>query len=66
MPVLVANGSMDLVLSTARSVQLFERLPNAQLVIYPHSGHGFLWQYASLFGQEVNIFLDSKAFHSDA
>ena len=62
MPVLVANGEDDLVLSTSRTLDLFYRLPNAQLVLYPKSGHGFLWQYAELFGKQVNMFLDSTDF----
>lgn len=62
MPVLVANGEDDLVLSTNRTLDLFYRLPNAQLVLYPKSGHGFLWQYAELFGTQVNMFLDSTDF----
>lgn len=62
MPVLVANGEDDLVLSTNRTLDLWKRLPNAQLVLYPKSGHGFLWQYAELFGHQVNVFLDTDAF----
>lgn len=61
MPVLVANGEDDLVLSTNRTLELWRRLPNAQLVLYPKSGHGFLWQYAELFGNQINLFLDSDA-----
>lgn len=62
MPVLVANGKDDLTLSTTRTLHLFNRLPNAQLVIYPNSGHGFLWQYAEMFGEQVNTFLDTDDF----
>ena len=63
-PVLVANGYEDLVLGTKRSVELFERLPNAQLVLYPKSGHGFLWQYPELFADQVNAFLDTAALNA--
>ena len=62
MPVLVANGDNDLCLGLIRSLDLLDRIANAQLVIYPNSGHGFLWQYGSLFGQQVNMFLDTDAF----
>lgn len=58
MPVFVANGTNDLVLGTPRSVDLFERLENAQLTLYPKSGHGFLDQYPEQFGRDVNTFLD--------
>ncbi|WP_246096882.1 alpha/beta fold hydrolase [Streptomyces botrytidirepellens] len=37
---------------------LAKYLPNAQLSIYPHAGHEFLFQYAAKFGAEVNAFLD--------
>ena len=62
MPVLVANGDNDLCLGLIRSLDLLNRIPNAQLVIYPNSGHGFLWQYGSLFGEQINMFLDTDAF----
>ena len=52
MPVLIANGNNDLTLGLVRSLDLLNRMANAQLVIYPNSGHGFLWQYASLFGSK--------------
>ena len=62
MPVLVANGDNDLTLGLVRSLDLLYRISNAQLVIYPNSGHGFLWQYAEPFGEQVNTFLDTDAF----
>lgn len=65
MPVLVANGEDDLVLSTKRTLDLYYRLPNAQLILYPNSGHGFLWQYARLFGEHINMFLDSEDFDAN-
>jgi pimeloyl-ACP methyl ester carboxylesterase len=42
----------------ANSRLLAKGLPNAQLHLYPDSGHGFLFQYAVQFGTEVNTFLD--------
>lgn len=65
MPVLVCNGDNDLVLGNARTLELFHRLSNAQLIMYPKSGHGFLWQYAELFAEHVSIFLDTAAFDED-
>ena len=62
MPVLIANGDNDLTLGLVRSLDLLHRISNAQLVIYPKSGHGFLWQDASLFAQQVNVLLDTDAF----
>jgi pimeloyl-ACP methyl ester carboxylesterase len=62
MPVLVANGSNDLTLGLVRTLDLHARLTNSQLVLYPNSGHGFLWQYSALFAEQINLFLDSDAF----
>jgi pimeloyl-ACP methyl ester carboxylesterase len=58
MPVFIANGNDDLLCPTQNSVELAELLGNnADLHIYPASGHGFLFQYAELFAEHVNIFL---------
>ena len=32
---------------------------DAQLILYPDSGHGFLFQYHTLFGQHAMILLES-------
>jgi len=45
MPVLVANGSHDILVPTALSFEIFKALPDAKLILYPDSGHGFLFQY---------------------
>lgn len=58
MPVLVANGDNDLLIPTPRSWELFSKTENAKLIIYPKAGHGFIWQYAKEFGEDVNRFLD--------
>jgi pimeloyl-ACP methyl ester carboxylesterase len=57
-PALVANGDNDLMMITENSRLLAEHLPNAQLRIYPDSGHGFLDQYPELFADDVGAFLD--------
>lgn len=62
MPVLVANGDKDLLIPSSRSWELVNQILNAQLVIYPNAGHGFIWQYASLFATHVNRFLDGSEF----
>jgi len=59
MPVFVANGEHDVLTPTSNSFVLQKLLPDAYLHIYPDAGHGFLFQYASLFVQHVNIFLDN-------
>lgn len=65
MPVLIANGNKDLTLGLVRTLDLQDRLNNSQLVLYPNSGHGFLWQYGAVFAEQVNLFLDSNAFDCD-
>ncbi len=66
-PTLVVNGSHDIMVPTINSYILQQHIPNAQLVIYPDSGHGALFQYPELFVSHVSRFLDSEpAFRSPA
>jgi pimeloyl-ACP methyl ester carboxylesterase len=58
-PVLVANGKDDVMLGTPNSILLYNALPAAELILYPDSGHGFLFQFADVFAQHVSIFLNS-------
>jgi pimeloyl-ACP methyl ester carboxylesterase len=57
-PVLVTNGNNDIMIPTVNSFTLSEHLPNAQLIIYPDSGHGSLFQHAGAFTSHVTEFLD--------
>ena len=59
-PVLVTNGNNDIMIPTVNSFTLSEHLPNAQLIIYPDSGHGSLFQHAGAFTSHVSEFLDRK------
>lgn len=56
-PALVANGSSDVMVHAYNSYAMWLRLPDARLILYPDSGHGFLFQYADAFGRAVNEFL---------
>ena len=47
-------------IATENSFRLFQQLPNAQLILYPDSGHGFLFQYPDLFATHVSIFLNRE------
>lgn len=58
-PVLVTNGIKDIMVPTKNSYILAEHIPNAQLIIYPDSGHGHLFQFPELFAENVNSFLDT-------
>ena len=62
MPVLVANGDNDVLIPTSRSWELYHQIPNAQLILYPRAGHGFIWQYAQLYATHINMFLDGDDF----
>lgn len=57
-PTLVVNGSNDVMVATINSFTLCQNIPNAQLIIYPDSGHGSLFQYPELFLSHAGIFLD--------
>jgi pimeloyl-ACP methyl ester carboxylesterase len=57
-PTLVANGDNDTMMHTHNSRLLAERLPNAQLRVYPDAGHGFLDQYPEQFAADVHAFLE--------
>jgi pimeloyl-ACP methyl ester carboxylesterase len=58
-PVLAANGDHDRMVPTVNTHLLADRLPNAQLKVYPDAGHGFLFQYPAEFAAEVDAFLSS-------
>lgn len=62
MPVLVINGARDTLIPTSRSWESMKMIENAQLIIYPRSGHGFIWQYARRVAEDVNRFLNDTAF----
>lgn len=58
-PTLVVNGSHDVMIPTINSYILSQHIPNAQLIIYPDSGHGAQFQYPKLFLAHARLFLDS-------
>jgi pimeloyl-ACP methyl ester carboxylesterase len=57
-PVLVVNGDDDTMLPTIGSFHLAQLLPDAELSIYPDSGHGGIFQYHELFVAQALEFLD--------
>jgi pimeloyl-ACP methyl ester carboxylesterase len=59
-PTLVINGSHDIMLPTINSYILAQRIPKAQLIVYPDSGHGSLFQYPTLFVAHVSRFLAAE------
>jgi pimeloyl-ACP methyl ester carboxylesterase len=58
-PVLVVSGSNDTMLPADNAYSMFKGLSNAQLVLYPDSGHGALFQYHEVFVSHVQTFLNA-------
>lgn len=58
-PTLVVNGHRDVMVPTINSYYLAQHIPAAQLIVYPDSGHGSLFQYPELFVADVGRFLDA-------
>jgi pimeloyl-ACP methyl ester carboxylesterase len=59
LPVLVVNGSDDIVIPTINSYILQQFLPDAELILYPDANHGAHFQYPELFVRHARIFLDN-------
>ena len=57
-PTLVVNGNDDIMVPTINSFTLSQHIPNAQLIVYPDSGHGALFQYPELFVAHTKLFLE--------
>jgi pimeloyl-ACP methyl ester carboxylesterase len=58
-PTLVVNGNNDIMVPTINSFTLSQRIPNAQLILYPDSGHGSQFQYPERFVSHARTFLDA-------
>jgi len=57
-PTLVVNGNNDVMIPTINSFMLSQHIPNAQLIIYPDSGHASQFQHPDLFLLHARTFLD--------
>jgi pimeloyl-ACP methyl ester carboxylesterase len=60
-PTLVVNGHNDIMVPTINSFKLSQEIPNTQLIVYPDSGHGSLFQFPQLFVTHAQIFLNGLA-----
>ncbi len=58
-PTLVVNGDDDMIVSSVNSWIMQQEIPNAQLHIFPDSGHGSWGQYPELFHKYASIFLNN-------
>ncbi|MER6006427.1 alpha/beta hydrolase [Nonomuraea angiospora] len=56
-PTLIVSGIRDAMVPTPDSFLMAQKIPNAQLVIYPDSGHGSLFQYPEAFSRAVLDFI---------
>lgn len=56
-PVLIVTGSNDTMLPSKSSYSMYQILKNAQLVMYPDSNHGAIFQYTDQFVTEADGFL---------
>lgn len=64
MPTLIVNGDTDDMVPTPNSYDMHKRIAGSRLVIYPHAGHGSLFQNPDDFTVEVNAFLTDAAADS--
>src|SRR4051794_32490205 len=64
-PVLVANGDHDLMVDSSLSADLARRIPNAELQIYPRSGHGGVFQHHQTFVADVLRFLGDDSINHE-
>jgi pimeloyl-ACP methyl ester carboxylesterase len=56
-PVLIVSGSNDTMLPASNAITMFQHLSDAQLILYPDSGHGALFQHHERFVKHASIFL---------
>jgi len=57
MPVFAANGDSDPMILPRYSYLLAGLIPHAEVIIYPDSAHGFLFQHHAEFAADVEAFL---------
>ncbi len=58
-PTLVVHGTKDIVVPPINAFILAERLPDAQLIMYPDSSHGAQYQHAEVFLKHAKLFLSA-------
>jgi pimeloyl-ACP methyl ester carboxylesterase len=59
LPTLIVQGDNDVIIPTMNSYVLQQKLPNAQLIIFPDANHGSFYQYPELFVKYATAFLDA-------
>ena len=59
LPTLIVQGNNDAIIPTMNSYVLQQKLPNAQLILYPDANHGSFYQYPELFVKHATLFLEA-------
>jgi pimeloyl-ACP methyl ester carboxylesterase len=59
-PVLIVNGTNDLIVPSINSFTLSQYLINSKLILWSDSGHGALFQYSQDFVKAANTFLATE------
>jgi pimeloyl-ACP methyl ester carboxylesterase len=57
-PVLVVNGTHDIMIPSFNAFALAQQIPSAHLILYPDAGHGSLFQFPQWFVQDALRLLD--------
>jgi pimeloyl-ACP methyl ester carboxylesterase len=57
-PTLIANGDNDRMVPSVLSEDMHRRIADSQLIIYPDSGHGAIFQYHAEFASTAIVFID--------
>jgi pimeloyl-ACP methyl ester carboxylesterase len=57
-PALIVHGSDDTMFPSINAYNMFKAMKNAQLILYPDSGHGALFQYPETFLAHSRTFLE--------
>ena len=64
-PVLVVNGTHDIMIPSFNAYALSQQIPNAHLILYPDAGHGSLFQYPEWFVHDASRFLERDCERDD-
>ena len=63
-PVLIATGTEDIVISASNALKLVNIIPGGWLAQFPHSGHAFMAQYPRALADLINSFLALTTAHN--